>query len=193
MGSLSPLTIVGVLAMRSLILDQSTTCTGLAVLEDGKILAHGVIKPPAGTIDERLRNIRKCLADLIQEWQPDELVFENTQFRPKAGGPRRDEAMGRIKEVCASAADFAGIPWYKHHPMSIKHAVTGNGSSSKEDVKIAACRYWKIPVSRLLSPLDDNESDALAGAIHWKYQGSFIRRSTESKGKVKQKRLGLKK
>ena len=69
-----------------LALDQSSTTTGYAIFKDGNpvVISHFTAK---GTdLGSRLEQLRNKIIELINEYEIDEVVFEDIQLQDMAGG-----------------------------------------------------------------------------------------------------------
>lgn len=65
-------------------LDNATVNCGYALFEDGKLLASGVLKAPAGKlVDKRLELIRDGILGLIARYKVEHIVFEDTMLVQK--------------------------------------------------------------------------------------------------------------
>ena len=84
---------------RAIVLDQSSTTTGFAVVEDcakpeisqgvtGKLFSHGVITTKEAKTDllARINIIRADLDRLINKYKPDNLVLEETRYINQKSG-----------------------------------------------------------------------------------------------------------
>lgn len=177
---------------RSLVLDQSTTTVGAAVVEDdpsttiypgftGRLLWHGRIKTPAkASLVDRLSIIRADIQSIINSYKPDELVVENTTFIQRSGAT--SNAMGAIYVTCQELAKNNGMAFYSQNPSTIKKHLTGDGGADKEAVIEAVCKFWGMYRSRII---DDNHADALGGAFVWLYRGDEVRAAKKEKKRGK--------
>lgn len=168
--------------VRALVLDQSTTTTGWAVVEEdstatlyagftGRLLSHGRILTPAkAPIVDRLTIIRADIQALINVHQPQEMVIENTTFKQKSGAT--SNAMGAIFLACKELASANRIDFYTQNPKTIKKVLTGHGDADKKAVEAAVCQYFGLPRHKIK---DDNHSDALGAAFVWLFRGEEVR------------------
>lgn len=117
-------------------IDPGTVVLGYGIIREvGKKISLetlGVIK--MGHLDDhglKLQRIFKKTLALIEEYQPDCVALEapfygkNIQVMLK---------LGRAQGVAMAAALSRDIPIFEYSPRKIKQSVTGNGSSSKEQV-----------------------------------------------------------
>lgn len=71
--------------------------------------------------------------------------------------------LGRAQGVAMAAALTRDIPIAEYEPRKIKQAITGNGASSKEQVREMLRRQLSIPADQLPPQLDS--TDALGAAL----------------------------
>jgi len=64
---------------RVLALDQATT-TGIAVIEDGKLIFHDK-QTVEGEWEDKVNQIKKLMIDMISDHSPDIVAIENIQFQ----------------------------------------------------------------------------------------------------------------
>ena len=62
-----------------LALDQASKTSGYAVYVDGKLEDYGKFTYEDADIDKRLVKIRQRVIDLIEEYAPDEVIYEDIQ------------------------------------------------------------------------------------------------------------------
>lgn len=67
--------------MRLLALDQASRTSGFSVFEDGKLLAHGKFTFEDHDFGTRLFKIREKVKSLIDQYQVNEVVFEDIQLQ----------------------------------------------------------------------------------------------------------------
>lgn len=149
--------------MRILGIDPGIALVGYGILDvEGSRLRcqeYGCITTEANTpLDERLLIIDRELGQIIEEFQPDEMAYEELFFyRNKKTAIKVAQARG--VEVLAGAR--RQLPLYEYTPMQVKQAITGYGQAGKRQVQLS--------VKALLSlediPKPDDAADALAVAI----------------------------
>ncbi len=69
-----------------LALDQSSTTTGYAVFKDGKPVVISHFTATGSDLGDRLVQIRKNIINLINEYNIDQVVFEDIQLQDMSGG-----------------------------------------------------------------------------------------------------------
>jgi Holliday junction resolvasome RuvABC endonuclease subunit len=67
--------------MRLLALDQASNISGYAIFEDGKLLKYNKINLTDYDLADKLVLLRKQIANLIQEWNIDEVIIEDIQLQ----------------------------------------------------------------------------------------------------------------
>ena len=145
-------------------IDPGTNIMGYGIIsvENNKaeMVAMGVIdmrseKDPylkLGRIFERVTGI-------IDEFLPDEMAIEAPFFGKNIQSMLK---LGRAQGVAIAAAIHHSVPIHEYAPMKIKLALTGNGSSSKEQVAGMLLKLLKLDGGEMPKFMD--ATDALAAA-----------------------------
>lgn len=145
-------------------IDPGTNIMGYGIIsvENNKaeMVAMGVIdmrseKDPylkLGRIFERVTGI-------IDEFLPDEMAIEAPFFGKNIQSMLK---LGRAQGVAIAAAIHHSVPIHEYAPMKIKLALTGNGSSSKEQVAGMLQKLLKLDGGEMPKFMD--ATDALAAA-----------------------------
>lgn len=147
--------------------DPSLRSTGIGVLEykDDKfmVIHYETIKnTPTTRISLCLKHIFSSVTDILKKYAPDSASMEAGFFARNA---KTALILGHVRAVIILACTLSEIPLYEYPPRSIKIAVTGYGSASKEQVNKMIHTLLKID-----SPLTDDIADALAaGLCHINY------------------------
>lgn len=83
-------------------LDASTSCTGYAVFDGDKLVAHGKIKPHGDDWRDRIMDETMALAALIREHLPQVIIAEDVPKKPGANTLQKLGAVhGMILSLCA--------------------------------------------------------------------------------------------
>lgn len=146
-------------------IDPGTNVMGYALLGvDGKkpsLIAMGVVKLSKFESHYlRLRRIYDRVIDICSQYMPDEMAIEAPFYGKNVQSMLK---LGRAQGVAMAAALSRDVPITEYEPRKIKQAITGNGASSKEQVKEMLRRILTIPQESLLPELD--ATDALAAAL----------------------------
>ena len=149
--------------MRVLGIDPGLATMGWGVVDAGArnpvFISCGIISTPPGMrLQERLTSIKRSVSELLEEYKPDEIVFEELFF---SRNTTTALAVGAGRGVSILAAEQAGLPLYEYTPMQIKLAVTGDGHADKRAVQ----QMVKMLLSLSAPPKPDDAADAVAAAI----------------------------
>lgn len=134
-------------------IDPGTNYMGYGVLEvEGRTVRAVVL----GDIDlhkltdpyEKLRHIFERVGALIDQYEPREVALEAPFFGENVQSMLK---LGRAQGVAMAAALSRWLSVSEYAPMRIKQAITGRGSSAKEQVAAIVCRTLTIdqPPKRL--------------------------------------------
>lgn len=131
-----------------------------------KLINMGVLNlQKLTTHANKLKRIFERTLALIDEYKPDELAVEAPFFGKNVQSMLK---LGRAQGVAIAAALYRDIPIYEYAPKKIKLAITGKGTSSKEQV--AAMLKSLLKIQELPKKLD--ATDGLAAAVCHFFQGS---------------------
>ena len=130
-----------------------------------RTLAYGSINTPAGMeTAERLANIHRDLAAIIDRYKPTEMAVEELFFTKNiTTGIRVAEARG----VILMTGQEKGLNLGEYTPMQVKQAVVGYGGADKRQVIAMVTRILNLPSP----PKPDDTADALAIAICHAHSG----------------------
>ena len=137
---------------------------GYGLVEDGadadaQVVEWGVIT--AGSrlpLGERLFLLYQQLVALMEQYAPQEVAVE-APFVAK--NTRTAMAIGQAQGVALMAAASRGITAVTYSPTQVKHAVTGYGGASKEQVQQAVAMHLGLDAA----PDPEDAADALAVAL----------------------------
>ena len=124
----------------------------------------------------KLKKIFEGTLELIEQFKPDELSIEAPFFGKNIQSMLK---LGRAQGIAMAAALFRDIPIFEYSPKKIKHAVTGNGNASKEQV--AAMLQQLLFIKTLPNYLDT--TDALGAAMCHYFQYNSAPGSSPAKKK----------
>ena len=151
-------------------IDPGTNVMGYGVLGiNGKkpeVIVMGVIElSKFESHYKRLHRIYERVSGLVAQYLPDEIAIEAPFFGKNVQSMLK---LGRAQGVAMAAALMRDIPIAEYAPLSIKQAVTGRGSASKEQVAEMLKRMLNIPKENMPRLLD--ATDALAAALTHFYE-----------------------
>ncbi len=160
-------------------IDPGTQVLGYGLIKaEGKdlsLIQYGVINlTKFENYAIKLQKIYQRMAQLIQEYKPDEMALEAPFFGKNVQSMLK---LGRAQGVAMAAALARNIPIMEYAPKSIKQSVTGNGNASKEQVSAMLTHILNFnPNSTEL--LD--ATDALAVAVCHHYHNGNAKRKSKS-------------
>jgi crossover junction endodeoxyribonuclease RuvC len=139
----------------------ATTGWGIIEKEGDRYTLHrfGAILTPAQTsLPQRLRQIRKELQSVIEEYLPAVLAIEELYFAKFAVSiAATAQARGAILLTAAEA----GLHVVEYNPRAVKIAMTGFGSASKVQMQTMVQRFFRLEEM----PRPDDAADAMAIAL----------------------------
>ena len=149
---------------RILGIDPGTIQMGYGLIEvgesdDAKVMAWGVITASSRLpLGERLHRMYLELVELADLHAPSEIVVEEPFV---AKNVKTAMAVGQAQGVALMAAAARGITAVRYTPTQVKHAVTGYGGASKEQVQQALVLHLRLDAI----PEPEDAADALAVAL----------------------------
>jgi crossover junction endodeoxyribonuclease RuvC len=143
-------------------IDPGTQVMGYGLIADkGKkieLIALDVFKFTAKDSQPlRLKKIFESVLGLIDTYHPDELAIEAPFYGKNVQSMLK---LGRAQGVAMAAGLYRNIPIFEYSPRKIKQSITGNGSSSKEQVAGMLGNLMKLDDSPKL--LDATDAVAVA-------------------------------
>ncbi len=156
-------------ATRILGVDPGSHATGWGIVQVQpavRRIASGVIRTGrTAALPARLLVIHDELSAVITEWAPTVMAVEDL-FNAK--NARSSLVLGHARGAALVAGARAGLNVYEYAPAEVKKALTGNGQSSKEQVRFMVMRLLGLTSEPAL-----DESDALAVALAHQGRGRF--------------------
>ena len=146
-------------------IDPGTNIMGYAFIgvngNKARLIAMGVIDlRKCKDMYMKLGEIFTRVQGLINSFLPDELAIEAPFFGKNVQSMLK---LGRAQGVAIAAAISLQVPIHEYAPMKIKMAITGNGSSSKEQVADMLRRMLNISSEEMPHFMD--ATDALGAAF----------------------------
>jgi len=118
-------------AKRILAIDPGTRWMGVAVMQKGKLLNHGVEVIKRGSNPrENLKNARKAVLRLIRDFEPDILAVEKAFFANNSNAP----LMKALEDNIRLIARRKKLKLVAFAPSSIKKFICGDGWAKKKQV-----------------------------------------------------------
>lgn len=148
--------------LRILGIDPGSVTTGVGIIEsDGKssrLLFYGVIRTGGGDIPSRLKVILEDVAQLIEQWQPDEVAIEEVFVGNNAMSALK---LGQARGAAICAAVQKGLPVSEYSARQVKQNVVGTGAATKEQMQHMVKSLLAINVDKLQA----DAADALGIAL----------------------------
>ena len=144
-------------------IDPGLATLGWGVIEDRQskqtLLDFGcIITPPDMPFPKRLLTIQTDFRELLSQYTPDEIAFEELFFSRNVTTAL---TVGAARGVCiAQSAEYTGNV-YEYTPMQVKQALTGYGRADKKQIQ----EMVKLLLSMEKIPKPDDAADALAIAL----------------------------
>lgn len=129
---------------RTLAIDPGTREIGFALLEDDRLVYHGVetIKK-CNSMQEMLNEGRKIIQRLINDYRPDTLAVVKKVFVSN----RRSVALNLFAVVTMATGRREGLEVVCYAPSTVKKFITGNGRASKLEVaKVVIAEFPELKV-----------------------------------------------
>jgi crossover junction endodeoxyribonuclease RuvC len=144
-------------------IDPGTTIMGYGLIKitgkDATLIHLDVIT--MGKLPNHFLKLKKIFEEtirIIEHYKPDEVALEAPFYAKNIQSMLK---LGRAQGISMAAALHHNLPVFEYSPRKVKQAITGNGSSSKEQVAIMLQRI--LALQSLPEKLD--ATDALAVAI----------------------------
>jgi len=149
--------------VRVLGIDPGLTRCGYAVIDATSATqvtarAMGVLRTPAtDPLPNRLADLRRELAALIAEHQPQVVAVEQVFFQVNV---RTAMSVGQASGLALAEAAASGCEVHQYTPSQVKSAVVGTGTATKQQVQHMV--KARLALSALPRPADAADAAALA-------------------------------
>lgn len=142
-------------------IDPGSIKTGFGIIDArGAKLSYvtsGLIRLPAVSLPEKLHLICSSLAEIIAQFQPEEMAVEEVFF---ARDPRAALKLGQARGAAIVAGMQAGLAVAEYSAKTVKQSVVGTGAATKDQVSHMVVRLLNLAAA----PKED-AADALAVAL----------------------------
>lgn len=127
--------------------------------DEFELAAYGVITTtPQQSPPKRLQLIYKELVELLDRWQPGQMVVEELFFNKNT---TTVIAVGQARGVALLAAANHEIEVYEYTPLQVKQSLIGYGRATKDQVQ----QMVQVMLGLDHIPQPDDAADALAVAM----------------------------
>ena len=148
--------------MKILGVDPGLVNTGFGIISYNKvieILDFGIISPDKNnSLSLRLHTIYTDMRLLIEKYEPDCLSIEEVFY---SNNIKTTMKLGQARGAVLIAAAHFNLQVYEYSARKIKLSLTGNGNSTKDQVKFMVENRLKIDCKNL----KNDATDALAAAL----------------------------
>jgi Holliday junction resolvasome RuvABC endonuclease subunit len=127
-----------------LAIDPGTREMGIAFFDDKKLIYHGVkVIKDGKTPHEKLREGRKIVLRLIEDFNPQVLVVEKAFFANNRNASLLNVLVDEIKAIGRRKR----LKVISYAPSTIKKYICGNGHAGKKEVaRVVIARYPELKV-----------------------------------------------
>ncbi|MDE2482355.1 MAG: crossover junction endodeoxyribonuclease RuvC [bacterium] len=149
---------------RILGIDPALRVTGYGVIDCAgrtvRLVEAGIVNPRTDrALEDRLLDIHRGIAEIIEQTKPDVVVIEELYTTYK--NPMTAILMGHARGVMCLASAQAGVPVHTLGHAHVKRALVGSGAARKEQINAMVTRLLKLTSA----PKPNDVSDALAIAL----------------------------
>lgn len=150
--------------MRIMGIDASTTCSGVAVIDDGKLVYHTIVNMKSNKdTDQRVKNMMCELGEKIKEYSPDALYIEDSWNKQNVETTKMlSNILGAVMYVCQEV----GCTFTKMLPSAWR-SLTGIKLCAKNGSHLKRNELKQEAVSRVkkVYKIDCNDDEAEAICI----------------------------
>ena len=127
-----------------LAIDPGTREMGVAFLDDGELIYHGVKEIRNGkSPHEKLKECRKTILRLIRDFRPQVLVVEKAFFCNNRNAAILNVLVDEIKAV----GRRKGLKVLSYAPSTVRKCICGNGRASKVELsKVIVSKYPELKI-----------------------------------------------
>ena len=129
---------------RILAIDPGTRHMGVALLDGGRLIYHGVKDiPGVGSPHDRLKEARRTVLRLIRDFRPNVLAIEKAFF----ANNRNVALLNVLVDETRTIAKRKGLAVVSFAPSTVKKFTCGNGRASKRQVaRVVVAKYPQLGV-----------------------------------------------
>lgn len=141
--------------MNLLALDQSSRASGYSVFKDSNLIASGTFTADNPDFGQRLVKIRNVIKNLIDEYEINEIAFEDIQLQ--AGNVTTYKALAEVLGVVQELSQELLIPYTIVHSQTWKSYLEIKGTTRTEQKKNAQ----KFVAETYDKKVSQDESDSI--------------------------------
>ena len=148
--------------MKILGIDPGLVNTGFGIISyanNVEVVDYGIISPnKSADLSVRLNTIYNDTKVIIEKYSPDCLSIEEVFY---SNNVKTTMKLGQARGAVLIAAAEFDLAVYEYSARKIKLSLTGNGNSTKEQVKFMVENRLKVSINTI----KNDASDALAAAL----------------------------
>lgn len=154
--------------MKILSLDQSTSCTGYSIFDNGELIEYGALKPSKKLNDVNMYSMFLKIVELIEKTNPDKILIEDVYMKMQKIYNKKEKKVGTMFNVATHKvlSNLQGmliayfmlhqIEFEIIHPSSWQKMIKKKGIVNKDDTKSFVNEKYSINIK------NDNISDSIA-------------------------------
>lgn len=144
-------------------IDPGLATLGWGVIDAGggrqKLIDYGcILTTPQQSLPNRLLAIQNEMAELLAQYKPDEIAFEELFF---AKNVTTAFTVGAARGICIAVCAAHTEKLYEYTPMQVKQAMVGYGKAEKRQIQ----EMVKLLLRMEAIARPDDAADALAIAL----------------------------
>ncbi|MCA1945108.1 MAG: crossover junction endodeoxyribonuclease RuvC [Desulfovibrio sp.] len=154
----------GEAGVRVLGIDPGSRVAGYALVEERSgtvsLVQAGTLRPdPALPMAQRMARLYRGIADLIDQYTPDEAAMEEIFTAKNAASAL---VLGQARGAILAACGMHAVPLASYEPSVVKKTLVGTGRAEKEQVAFMVRRILGLPDT---TPYATDATDAMAVAV----------------------------
>lgn len=154
--------------MKILSLDQSTSCTGYSIFDNGELIEYGALKPSKKINDVNMYSMFLKIVELIEKTNPNKILIEDVYMKMQKIYNKKEKKVGTMFNVATHKvlSNLQGmliayfmlhqIDFEIIHPSSWQKMIKKKGTVNKDDTKSFVNEKYSINIK------NDNISDSIA-------------------------------
>lgn len=147
--------------VRILGIDPGSRLTGFGIVDcDGPnaaYVASGAIRSVEGSFPDRLKQIYRSVAEIVEEYRPQVVAVESVFMHKNASSALK---LGHARSAAICATFSLELEVVEYAPRAIKQAIVGTGAATKEQIQ-----HMIVNLLNLEGAPSADAADALAAAL----------------------------
>ena len=159
--------------MKILTLDQSTSCTGYSIFDNGELIEYGAIRPSKKICEVNMHSMFLRVADLIDKVNPDKILIEDVYLKmQKVYNPKTKsfewrfnvathKVLSNLQGMLIAYFVLHQIEFEVIHPSTWQKIIKKKGKVEKEDTKSFVNKKYSTNIK------NDNVTDSIAIGLYY--------------------------